>query len=257
MLNSRWTSRVLGICAAFSASAAAQNETLQPTPVEPAAIDAIERDMPIAMPVEPGEPTEVDEDAITRELNANTRLDRSFTLRRRVNGELVETTKRTVALPRGATDNDTAPSERALAAYDDEVLSRVEALEEAKNDFTAADTNKDGLMSKAEFEALAKTWRAKARREESAESQEHLAREERREAFLAELKRETDDTRPHTDAARKFAFLAGMSQTISREDYVREYMLDFDSVDENKDMILKGDELKQFRALNRGETTSM
>ncbi len=61
----------------------------------------------------------------------------------------------------------------------------------------------------------------------------------------------------HAYAKQKFAFMAGAAQTLSLEDYIREYLLDFDAMDVNDDMILTGEELMRFRALNRGETLDM
>jgi hypothetical protein len=48
--------------------------------------------------------------------------------------------------------------------------------------------------------------------------------------------------------------MAGAAETLSLQDYIREQMLDFDSMDADKDTILNGEELMRFRALNRGET---
>lgn len=247
---------------AFAASAAAQTPPLEPAPVESITIDAIKADQPLSAsaPLDE-EPTPRDEDTVTRALNAHQRLEQTFTLRRTVNGELVETATRTLAPPRGDRAREMnagrAARERVLAAYDGEVLSRLEALEEAKTDFRAGDSDQNGSMNKAEFEALVESWRADPARQAGASADAPDAREQRFATFLAEIRRESEGARPFTNAAKRFAFLAGASQTISREDYVREYMLDFDSMDANKDMLLEGDELFQFRALCRGETTEM
>ncbi len=48
--------------------------------------------------------------------------------------------------------------------------------------------------------------------------------------------------------------MAGAAGALSRDDYVREYLLDFDSMDRDHDMLLKSEELLRFRAANRGET---
>ena len=51
--------------------------------------------------------------------------------------------------------------------------------------------------------------------------------------------------------------MAGAADAMTLQDYIREYLLDFDSMDENQDTVLTGDELMRFRALNRGETLKM
>lgn len=203
---------------------------------------------------------EINPDDMADMLNSQQQLQQSFTLERRIDGEVVEQEKRTVTYDRSQPYRETEAGgtikEKLKAAFDGEVLTRVEAFNEAKMDFTLGDKDRDGRMTLEEFKTLTETWRDNSPSENKPTSQEE-ARQRQYEAFLAEISPEAAKMQNEAYATEKFRFMAGASDTITRNDYVREYLLDFDSMDTDKDMMLKGDELMKFRALNRGETIDM
>lgn len=193
-------------------------------------------------------------------LNSQQQLQQTFTLRRTINGEVVETEQRTVTYDRSTPYRETEAGEttvsRLKAAFDGEALTRNEAFEEAKLDFTIADANRDGVMSIDEFSRLAASWRESDARAAKAPNEE-IARQREYDAFLAEISPEAAQMQEEAFARQKFMFLTGGAETVSRQAYIREYLLDFDSMDADKDTILKDEELLKFRALNRGETLEM
>lgn len=193
-------------------------------------------------------------------LNSRQQLQQTFTLRRTIDGKVVETEKRTVtydpASPYRETEAGRTTLERLKTAFDGEVLTRSEAFEEAKLDFTIGDVNRDGAMTADEFSELVASWRDVESRKTSAPNAE-IARQRQYDAFLAEISPETAQMQYEAYAKEKFMFLTGGAETVSRKDYIREYLLDFDAMDADTDAILKGDELLKFRALNRGETIKM
>ena len=199
-------------------------------------------------------------DAIADQLNGSQQLQQSFTLKRTINGEVVATEKRTLTYDRNTPYRETEAGKTSVEAlkeaFDGELLTRTEAFEEAKLDFTVADANRDDLMTEDEFTSLVKSWRETGAHGFK-ETQAETARQRQYDAFLAELDPTIADRRFESFAAKRFRFLAGASETVSRADYLREYLLDFDSMDANKDSRLEGDELLKFRGLNRGESLEM
>ncbi|MEM9616707.1 MAG: hypothetical protein AAF936_02010 [Pseudomonadota bacterium] len=193
-------------------------------------------------------------------LNSQQQLQQTFTFRRTIDGKVVETEKRTVtydpASPYRETEAGQTTVERLKTAFDGEVLTRTEAFEEAKLDFTIGDVNRDGVMTADEFAELVASWREVESRTGSAPNAE-IARQRQYDAFLAEISPETAQMQYEAYAKEKFMFLTGGVETVSRKDYIREYLLDFDAMDADADTILKDDELLKFRALNSGETIEM
>ncbi len=202
------------------------------------------------------EASELSEDEVADMLNSRQQLQQTFTLKRTINGAVVETDKRTVTYSRDDPYRETEAGQTALqklqAKFDGEVLTRTEAFEEAKIDFTVADLNRDGVMTADEFAFLVDSWRENDARKADAPTEE-MARQREFEAFLLEINPEAAKEQTGAYAKEKFAFLSGASETVTREDYIREYLLDFDSMDADKDTLLKGAELMRFRALIRGE----
>ncbi|MEM8988213.1 MAG: hypothetical protein AAGC95_15970 [Pseudomonadota bacterium] len=257
------------ISALHIGAALAQNGSdAKPVDVEQSAVAPLENDAAATddsapAPVEPQTPQSEQEkqDNMADDLNARQELRQTFTLERTIDGEVVESAKRTVTYDRSIPFRETEAGQSALemlkAAFDRELLTRTEAFEEAKLDFTAADVNRDGKMTRAEFATLVESWRGASAAPSDDDTEEASARKRQYDAFLAEIDPDTAKTEFDAHADKKFSFMAGMSDTISREDYVREYLLDFDSMDTDKDNQLKGDELLRFRALNRGETLDM
>ncbi len=198
----------------------------------------------------------VSEDDMADFLNAQQELQQTFRLERRINGVVIETEERTVTLPRDEpyweTEAGQTTLEKVKAAFDGELLTRSEAFDEAQLDFTIADVNHDGGMTQDEFAALVESWQDKAKREPG-DSRKATARQRQYDAFLAQITGDASEPAYEAYAREKFAFMAGASPTLSRQEYVTEYLIDFYAMDEDKDMILKGEELMRFRALNRGE----
>ncbi len=203
---------------------------------------------------------ELSEDEVADMLNSRQQLQQTFTLKRTIDGNVVETEKRTVTYSRDQPYRETEAGQTALqklqATFDGEVLTRVEAFEEAKLDFTIADTNRDGAMTADEFIALVNSWRENDTRQAEAPTQE-VARQRNFEDFLLDVNPEAAREQNQTHVRGKFAFMSGAAQTVSREEYIREYLLDFDAMDADKDTLLKEMELMRFRALNRGEALDM
>ncbi|MEE2689943.1 MAG: hypothetical protein VX640_00250 [Pseudomonadota bacterium] len=231
----------------LGSSAMAAQDAQQPSP-EPAGEQT-------AAP-EQAAPAEPNPDEMAAELNARQQIKQTFTITRTINGEVVETDKRTVTYSR---DDPARPSEagasvveQLISAFNNEVLTRAEAFEEAKLDFVIADVDRDEFMSRDEFIGLVENWRRNAARKAEPDDEE-TARERQYRAFIEELNPQAAAQNSAEQASRKFAFMAGASPVISREDYIREYLLDFDSMDADGDSILRGEQLVMFRALNRGE----
>ena len=198
----------------------------------------------------------VNPDEMADMLNSQQQLKQTYTLKRTINGEVVESERRTVTFDRNKpyreTEAGTTTVEALKAAFDGELLTRIEAFEEAKLDFTVADVDRDQIMSQDEFVRLVDTWRQNDARTADAPTKE-IARQRQYDAFLSEISPQAAESQSDQYAREKFAFMAGAAETISREVYIREYLLDFDTMDANKDTLLRSDELMRFRALNRGE----
>ena len=196
-------------------------------------------------------------DEIADLLNSRQQIMQSYTFTRTIDGEVVETGQRTLTYSRKdpvrETEAGDSPLDALKAAFDSEVLTRTEAFEEARLDFVIADQNRDVLMTTDEFAALIETWRETGAHAANAPNEE-TARQRQYRAFVEELDPEGAREDAETSAGQKFLSMAGASQTVSREDYLREYLLDFDSMDADGDGLLRGEELMLFRALNRGET---
>ncbi len=200
------------------------------------------------------------EDEVADMLNSRQQLQQTFTLKRTIDGNVVETEKRTVTYSRNQPYRETEAGRTALqklqAEFDGEVLTRTEAFEEAKLDFTIADADRDGAMTADEFITLVNSWRENDARQAEAPTQE-VARQREFEAFLLDVNPEAAREQNQAPIREKFAFMSGVSLTVSREDYIREYLLDFDAMDADKNTLLEGMELMRFRALNRGEALDM
>ena len=231
------------------------------TPIEETALTAIVEPAPEQeAEAAPQEEATLSEDALADQLNSQQQLQQTYTLKRTINGKIVESEKRTVTLDRNApyrpTEAGESDLEKLKAAFDSEVLTRVEAFEEAKLDFTIADIDRNNAISIEEFTALIESWRESNTRQAEAPTEE-LARQREIDAFLEEINPDGAKEHLNSYAREKFTFLSGASDFVTREDYIREYLLDFDSMDVDKDTMLKGVELKRFRALIRGESFEM
>ncbi len=212
---------------------------------EPEALPAGTTMAPEAAPA----PAEVNPDEMADLLNSQQQIRQGVTLTRSVDGQVIETRTETLTYspddPLRGSEAGLSPLERLQAEFDSEALTRKEAYEEAKLDFVVADLNRDDKMDESEFVFLVNGW------------QEATVRGSGRGRFV--------DPTPHADEAAakaehetqaraKFAFLAGGAATVSKKDYLREVLIDFDALDKNDDGILTGPELLYFRVANRGES---
>ena len=199
---------------------------------------------------------EYNPDESADDLNSRQQLKQTFTLRRTLNGELVETSKRVVTYdptaPYRETEAGGTTINRMRSAFDGELLTRVEALDEAKLDFTVADINNDGTMTINEFEQLVVNWQETGAHNIGVPDEE-ITRQRQYDAFIAEIDPESSHKSLKEHARKKFQFLSGVTEQVSLKDYIREYLLDFDSMDEDSSTTLSGNELVRFRALNNGE----
>lgn len=234
------------LLAAISAIAFASAAHAQPTP--PA------QPQPAAEAPATHEPAPINEDEMADMLNARQVLQHDVTLTRTIDGKVVETKKETIVYskddPLYGTEAARSPLERLQAAFARQALTRKQAFDEAKLDFVVADTNTDKSMTADEFVYLVETWR-----ETDAKTVPATA-EERRSRFVAYLEHEDAATAKDqriAQAKTKFEFMAGASGSLSRRDYIREVLTDFDALDRDDDGLLRGDELMNFRAANRGE----
>jgi hypothetical protein len=194
-------------------------------------------------------------DEMASYLNSQQRIKQSVTLTRTINGEVIEVDRRTITFspsdPLRPTEAAPDAIDRVIEAFAREALTRTAAFEEARLDFSAADEDRDGFLSVAEFIKLVENWRAAER--DWAENNEETGRAQYYRAFVEELDPERAQLELEQQAREKFASMAGAADRISREEYIREYLLDFDSMDKTGAMILRGEELMRFRALTRGE----
>ncbi len=108
-------------------------------------------------------------------------------------------------------------------------------------------------MTSSEFAGLVESWRKNDARQAMAPNKE-IARQREYDAFLEEIDPNAASVQTEAFAMKKFAFMAGDAGSLSLQEYIREYLLDFDSMDADKDTILTDEELMRFRAINRGET---
>ncbi|MCA8889930.1 MAG: hypothetical protein KDA46_13935 [Parvularculaceae bacterium] len=198
----------------------------------------------------------VNEDNIAASLNARQSLEQTVTLKRTINGEVIETKKETVTYkssdPMRQTEAGQSALERVKASFDSELLTRAEALEEAKLDFVLADQDRNSKMSQDEFVALVLNWREMDTRKAISKNEE-LGRQQRYIEFIEDIDPQSANLKTMANARSKFAFMAGAAPTLSQRDYLREVMLDFDSMDKDGDGLLRGDELVAYRAANRGQ----
>lgn len=190
----------------------------------------------------------VNEDEMADLLNSQQQIKQDVTLTRTVNGQVVETKKETVIYSKGDQLRDSeaglSPLQRLKEAFDSEALTRKEALEEAKLDFVVADQNRDEAVTADEFVFLVKGW----------ENAEITGSGHGR--FVDpyfHVDQETADAEHEAQARAKFTAMAGADLTLSRRAFTRKVIEEFEEHDADKDDLLQGDELLNFRASVRGE----
>lgn len=217
-----------------AAPALAQSQSPPQAPAPPAAPEA-------AAPAEPN----ADEMAAT--LNKQQRVKQTYTLTREIDGKVVETTRRTIEFTPGDASLPSEAGDSALEQlkeeFANEVLTRTEAWEEAKLDFTVADASRRGKINEDEFVALIEGWRAGATAADADPA------DRRR---LTAFTRGSDPAVVEAAARAKFRLMAGADGWLSRRQYIRETMIDFDAADGGKDRYLRGEELIRYRAATSG-----
>lgn len=215
---------------------------------------AYAQETPIEAPLAPiaegaaAQPPSVNPDEMADLLNSQQQLKQGVTLTRTVNGQVVETKTETVTYSKDdqlrGSEAGLSPLEKLKEEFDSEALTRNEALGEAKLDFVVADQNRDNAVTADEFVFLVKGW-------ESAEiSGSGHGR------FVDpyfHVDQETADAEHAAQARAKFTAMAGADVTLSKKAFTRKVIEEFEGRDANKDDILQGDELLNFRASVRGE----
>ncbi len=190
----------------------------------------------------------VNEDEMADLLNSQQQVKQDVTLTRTVNGQVIETKKETVVYSKGDQLRDSeaglSPLEKLKEEFDSEALTRKEALEEARLDFVNADLDRDGAVSADEFVFLVKGW-------ETAEISE--AGHGRFVDPYFHVDQETANAEHEAQARAKFTAMAGADLMLSRKVFTRKVIEEFKEHDANKDDLLQGDELLNFRASVRGE----
>lgn len=191
----------------------------------------------------------INEDEMADLLNSQQQIQQDVTLTRSVNGQIIETRKETVVYSKGDplrnSEAGPSPLEKLKDQFDSQALTRKEALDEAKIDFVVADLDRDNAMSADEFAYLVKGW-------ESAEiSGSGHGR------FVDPYFHVDPEAaeREHDEQARaKFAAMAGADLVLGKKAFTRKIIEEFEKNDLDKDDLLRGDELLNFRASVRGES---
>ena len=190
----------------------------------------------------------ISEDDMADLLNSQQQIKQGVTLTRSVNGQVIETKKDTVIYSAGDqlrnSEAGSSPLEKLKDQFDSQALTRKEALEEAKLDFVVADLDRDDAMTADEFAYLVKGW-------ESAEiSGSGHGR------FVDpyfHVDQEAADLEHAEQARAKFAAMAGAVPGLAKKAFTRKIVEEFEEHDLDKDDLLRGDELLNFRASVRGE----
>ena len=181
-------------------------------------------------------------------LNAQQQISQTVTLKRRVNGVIVDEEKETVTFtdkdPLRPTEASQSPLEAVRARFDRALLTREEARDAAKLDFVLADADRDGVMSIDEFVRLTDIWASR----EGAPAAPDGA-----DAMLA-MKAAEKKFAAMTAARNAAAAASGVTQSppgpaagLSNRDYIDAVLADFDAVDTDNNGLLRGDELTAFR----------
>lgn len=206
---------------------------------------------PLAVEVPVGQT--LNEDEMADYLNAQQQIKQGVTLTRTVNGQVVETKKETIIYSDGdpirSTEAAQSALERLKADFDNQSLTRKEAYDEANLDFVIADQDRNGAMTADEFVHLVDSWR-------KSDATPPAAGEMSRERFVEYLEQSDPVAAGAESAAQarlKFELMAGAPLALDRKAYIGKVLADFDVLDADRDGLLTGVELLNFRAANRGE----
>lgn len=257
MKKLRHTSALGGILAGLTAlGAVAQEAPLTPVtqaPLQEAPAPAPDASEPAAATA-PAEAAPISEDEMADLLNSRQQIQQTWTFTRTINGEKLDEERRTITFDRNdpvrQSEARRSAFDAASAAFARKVLTRTEAFEEAKLDFASADADRDGGLTADEFVTLVIRWRDNNNRSPLD------TREQRYVDFVTDLDPEAEETRLVEQARAKFALMAGAAPRLSQQEYIREYLLEFDAFDVGGKGFLKGDEVLRFRAANAGDDTA-
>lgn len=190
----------------------------------------------------------INQDEMADLLNSQQQIKQDVTLTRSVNGQVVETKKETVVYskddPLLGSEAGLSPLEKLKDRFDSQALTRKEALEEARLDFVVADLDRDDAMTADEFVYLVKGW-------ESAEISG--AGHGRFVDPYYHVDQAAADLEHAAQARAKFAAMAGADPGLAKKAFTRKIVEEFENYDSDKDDLLRGDELLNFRASVRGE----
>ncbi len=216
----------------------------------PALMPALAQETPAAEPGAPvaGDAPAINEDEMADLLNSQQQIKQDVTLTRTVDGKVVETKKETIVYskddPLRGSEAGLSPLEKLVAEFASQAITRKEALDEAKLDFVLADLDRDGAMTSDEFVYLVKGW-------EDAEITGSGSGRFVEPYFHVDAQSAAAE---HAEQARaKFTAMAGVGPALSKKAFTRRVIAEFEQYDANKDDLLQGDELLNFRASVRGE----
>lgn len=218
----------------------------------PASTPAFAQETLAAEPGAPvaGEAPAINEDEMADLLNSQQQIKQDVTLTRTVDGKVVETKKETIVYakddPLRGSEAGLSPIEKLVAEFASQAITRKEALDEAKLDFVLADLDRDGAMTSDEFVYLVKGWEDAEITGSGSGSGRFVEPYFHVDAQSAAAE--------HADLARaKFSAMAGAAPALSKKAFTRRVVAEFEQYDANKDDLLQGDELLNFRASVRGE----
>jgi hypothetical protein len=213
---------------------------------------ALAQEGPVETPLAPlddaGAPA-INEDEMADFLNSQQQIKQDVTLTRTVDGKVIETKKQTIVYSPGDPLRDSeaglSPIEQLKAEFDSQALTRKEALEEARLDFVIADLDRDNTMNAAEFVYLVKGWQ---------DAKISGSGHGRFVDPYFHVDQAAADAEHAEQARTKFAGMAGDSAMLNKQAFTRKVIEQFEQYDLDKDDLLRGDELLNFRVGVRGET---
>jgi hypothetical protein len=213
---------------------------------------AAAQETPVDAPLPPASETAapaINEDEMADYLNSQQQIKQDVTLTRTVDGKVIETKKETIVYspndPLRDSEAGLSPVEQLKAEFDSQALTRKEALEEARLDFVVADLDRDNAMNAAEFVYLVKGWQ---------DAEISGSGHGRFVDPYFHVDQAAADAEHAEQARARFAAMAGENPTLNKKAFTRRVIEQFEQYDLDKDDLLRGDELLNFRAAVRGET---
>lgn len=229
--------------AAFAGSVAFAQET----PELPATPVAVEAGTPAPVDADTATPA-INEDEMADLLNSRQQIKQDVTLTKSVDGKVIETKTQTITYSKDDPLRDSeaglSPIERLKAEFDSQSLTRKEALDEARLDFVVGDLDRNEDLTADEFVFLVKGWQDA---EVSGSGRGRFV-----DPFF-HVDQASADAEHAAQARAKFALMAGEAATINKKRFTRRIVEEFEAHDLDKDELLTGDELLNFRAAVRGE----